>query len=177
VGYLGWQASVRTIEIAWLHRAEKSMRADETVAALKKAFDIQPRNFESACKIGETLRHQSWEGHENYQPLASEAFAWFRRASHLNPYDPHSLIGAGMCLDWLKEHQAAKACFDQALRSDPNGYHTLAHVGWHYVQIHDYVAARKWFERSLTVRPSQNPVARNYLAIADERLAEAAPQN
>ena len=54
-----------------------------------------------------------------------------------------------MCLDWLGRHDEAGPYFSQAEALDPNGYYTVAIVGWHYVQIGDYAAAKPWLERSL----------------------------
>jgi O-antigen ligase len=170
--YLAWQSIGRTVEMYWLLKADSPRAQVEPLVALKKAFEAQPKNYETAHRIGETLRSFSAEGQDGYQESAQEALTWFLRANELNPYDPGGLVGAGLCLDWLKRYEEAKRCFNAAYRLDPNGYQTLAYLGWHYVQVHDYRVAKKWFERSLALRSHSNIVASTYLAIAEQRLAE-----
>ena len=57
---------------------------------------------------------------------------------------------------------------------DPNSYFMAAHIGLHYVQLGDFAAARSWFERSLRLEGNDNPIARNYLQIVNNRMLEAA---
>ena len=49
-----------------------------------------------------------------------------------------------------------------------------ANIGLHYVQLHNFAAARSWFERSLCLEAKENAIARNYLQIVNSRLLEAA---
>jgi Flp pilus assembly protein TadD len=79
-----------------------------------------------------------------------------------------------MCLDWLDHHDEAETYFSQAETLDPNGYYTVAVIGWHYVQTGDYAAAKSWFERSLNLEPHDINVARPYLELVEQKLAEKA---
>jgi O-antigen ligase len=173
--FLAGAGGRRAAEYVWLTRAEalpnfSSAQAD----ALKSAFAAEPKNFETAYQIGECYRTQSWEGGENYVELACQALVWFDRASKLNPYDAGSALSQGMCLDWIGRKDEAGPFFNRAEELDPNGYFTVAHVGWHYVQLENYAAARPWFERSLQLQWKNNPIARTYLDICNRRLLEAA---
>ena len=143
-------------------------------AALERAFAAEPEDFETAGRIGECYRMQSWAGGDNYAELAQQAMTWFGRAEQLNRFDDFSFLRQGMCLDWLGRHDEAWKYFDRAEELDPNGYFTVAHVGWHFVQTGDYAAARPWFERSLKLEWKNNPIAENYLALCNRRLLEAA---
>jgi len=78
-----------------------------------------------------------------------------------------------MCLDWLGRSGEAEPFYQQAEQRDPNGYYMVANIGWHYVQLGDYAAAKEWFARSLMLQ-GDNPIARNYLAICEARLADKA---
>jgi tetratricopeptide (TPR) repeat protein len=79
-----------------------------------------------------------------------------------------------MCLDWLDRYDQAGPYFSQAEALDPNGYYTVAIVGWHYVQTGDYAAARPWFERSLRLEGNGNDIASSYLDLAGQKLIERA---
>ena len=50
----------------------------------------------------------------------------------------------------------------------------LANIGWHYVQIGDYALARQWFLRSRKLDYAHNDIAKNYLAICEQKLADKA---
>jgi O-antigen ligase len=174
-GTLAWTGIRRAAEHTQLVQAGNAPNYSTTQATiLQRAFDVEPKNFETAAGIGECYRVQSWEGGENYAELAETAIRWFARASKLNPYDSFSILRQGMCLDWLGRTEEATPCFSKAEELDPNGYFTVAHVGWHYVQTGDYAAARPWFERSLRLQRESNPIAQNYLDLCNQRLLEAA---
>ncbi|MBI3852157.1 MAG: O-antigen ligase family protein [Verrucomicrobia bacterium] len=173
--YLGQQGWRRANEYVWLNRGEVAP-SDSTaqIAAMEKAFAIEPMNFETAFVIGKALREQSFLANSNFRELAQKAMDWYERAQNLNPYDGYNYLGYGMCLDWLERHSESKPYFERAYQLDPNGYFTLAYIGRHYVEMGQYAAAKPWFERSLRLQWKDNPIAENYLAIANERLAEAA---
>ncbi len=173
--YLGWQGTRRALEYAWLERAEREPNfSDAQAAALERAFAVEPMNFETAYALGEAFRIQSWEGGDNYAELATKATDWFGRAIKLNPYHSPSFMRQGMCLDWLGRPDEARARFDRAVQLDPNGYFTMAHMGWHYVQVKDYAAAKVWFERSLRLMGRDNTIAESYLQIVNRKLIEGA---
>jgi tetratricopeptide (TPR) repeat protein len=94
----------------------------------------------------------------------------------LNRFDSYSYLRYGMCLDRLERYQEATPYFKRALELDPNGYYTVAHLGWHYFEMGDFAAAKPWFERSLKLKPVENTIATTYLAIINRRL-EATPDS
>jgi tetratricopeptide (TPR) repeat protein len=106
--------------------------------------------------------------------LADKAMEWFARSTNLNRFHGYSYLRYGTCLDKVDRHDAAEPCYNQANELDPNGYFTAAWIGWHYVQIEDYAAAKPWFERSLRLQWVDNPIAMSYLEIANQRMLEAA---
>jgi Flp pilus assembly protein TadD len=112
-------------------------------------------------------------GGGDYAMNAQTALDWYARAIRLNPHDGYSWLRTGMCLDWLNQPAAATAAYHTAEALDPNGYFMLANIGWHYVQTGDYAAAAEWFRRSQKLG-GDNPIARNYLAICEARLAAQA---
>ncbi len=175
VVYLGDQSWRRGMEYLWLKRAARQSPYSPAQAdALKKAFAVEPRNFETAYSIGEALRTQSFEGGENYRELATNAMTWFERTMELNRFDPYGPLRYGMCLDWLGQKEQSQRYFDLAAELDPNGYYTVAHVGWHYFQLGDYAAAKPWFQRSRNLMWKSNVIADSYLQIIQTKMLEAA---
>ena len=175
LGYLGWQGVRRTLEYHWQEQARREPEtAPGRVAALEKAYALEPMNPATSYDIGEALRLQSWEGNEDYAELATQALQWFDRSRKLNPFDGYNFLRTGMCLDWLGQHAQAAPFYARATALDPNGYFTTAFVGWHYVQVKDYAAAKVWFDRSMHLNWDGNVIAESYLNICDQRLREAA---
>jgi O-antigen ligase len=175
LGYLGWQAARSEGESIWLMRAQKATPASpEQIAALEKAFSVEPRNGTTARAIGEAYRLQSWQNTGDYQAQALEAMKWFKRATELNRYDDSSVLRYAMCLDQIGKHDEALKYFDQANRMDPNSYFNNAYMGWHYVQVADYAAAVVWLQRSAQLEWKNNLVADSYLRIAREQMMTAA---
>jgi O-antigen ligase len=163
-------------EHGWLKQAQQpDVPVEHKVAALKKAFEVEPQNFETAHRIGEIRRLQSWEGNDDYVERAEEAALWLKRSLELNPYDAFVFVRYGMCLDWLDRAEEATPYFQRAVELDPNGHFTAAYMGWHHVQLGDYSTARTWFKRSLSISYGVNNVmARSYLEIIDARMREVA---
>ena len=173
--YLGSQAARSAQESIWLMRAEKSeTNSSAQIAALEKAFSVEPKNFQTARNLGEVFRQKSWPYNDGYKEDTREAMKWFNRSIELNPYDDSSYLRYGMCLDHLDEHAQAFAYFDRANRMDPNSYFNNAYMGWHYVQVGDYAAAREWLQRSRILEWQNNPIAETYLKIAEDNLLEVA---
>lgn len=178
IGGLAWQEIRSASEYACLHQAQQLPETSaERAAALEKAFQVEPHNFETAYEIGELYRERSWEGAEDYETWARRAMEWFGRSTKLNPFDGYSLMRTGMCLDWLGKTNESEPYFDKAVKLDPNGYFTAANMGWHYVQTGDYAAARVWFERSKRLEWNDNPIADSYLPIVNQKLLEAASKS
>jgi O-antigen ligase/Tfp pilus assembly protein PilF len=159
---------------AGLVAVKQSEYSNARINALKKAFAAEPQNFETAFQIGECYRVQSWEGGDDYAELATQAIKWFARASKLNPHDGYSVLWQALCLDWVGRYEESAPLISRAEELDPNGYYTVAHIGWHYVQAGQYAAARAYFERSIRLQSDNNPIAWNYLEICNRRLLEAA---
>ena len=173
VAYLSRQGWLRGREAAWLAQAESLPNfSPERAAAWKKAFDVEPMNFETAYNIGETYRVQSFDGGQNYQDLAKTAMQWYARGMKLDPYNGYNYLRYGMCLDWLEKHDEAGPYFNHAAALDPNGYYTAANVGWHYIQAGNYAAARPWLGRSL--RLGTDNLARFYQNTVERKLVENA---
>lgn len=169
--YLAPQIAQRVHENSLLTQAAgKDDFSEEKLALLKKAFVVEPKNFETAYSIGRILRSRSLAGNRGYESLAQEAMKWFQRSIDLNPFYPFSFVGYGMCLDWLDKNEEAAKYFAQAARLDPNGYYTLALQGWHLLQLGDYPGAKKLFERSEILQP--NLIAESYLEIIERKLSE-----
>ena len=160
-------------EARWLARADRQPAySTPRATALGKAFAAEPYNFQTAYRIGECFRMQSMDGGENYAELARTAMEWYGAAMKLNPHDGYNYLRTGMCLDWLNRQDESVKWFDQAEKLDPNGSYLIANIGWHYVQTGDFAMARQWFIRSLKL--ADNPIAKNYLRICDNKLAEKA---
>ena len=99
---------------------------------------------------------------------------WFECSMQLNRFDPYGPLRYGMCLDWLGRKEESQRYFDQAAELDPNGYYTVAHVGWHYFQLGNYAAAEPWFQRSRNLMWKSNVIADNYLQIIQAKMLGAA---
>jgi O-antigen ligase len=185
IGYLAEQGWRLGSEYVWLERAEQaSPYSPEQVALLNKAFTIEPKNPDTAFKIGEAYRIQSKEGgmrYENqdlegltYRDLATRAMEWFNRSSKLDPWNAYNFANYGWCLDWLGKENDSAPYFDKANQLDPNGYFTLGMVGMHYFEIGNLPASRPWFERSLRLQWIDNPISKTYLQLANQKLMESA---
>ena len=150
--YLAMQGIQRKHEAYWLARVgSPTSIAPQRLAALKHAFQADPKNGNTVYAIGETLRLMSWQGDPGFASLATEAMDWFRRAIQLNRFDVLSYLRLGMCLDWIDRRQEANTYFERATQLDPNGYYVAAFRGWHAVQLEDYAGAKQWFDRSLEI--------------------------
>jgi O-antigen ligase len=176
VAYLGWQEWRRGVETYWLARAQSSsLTLLERAALWEKAFAVEPEDFETAYNIGEAYRRQSSVGNlSDYAAQAETAIRWYARAMKLNPFDGYNYLGTGMCLDLLDRHAEAEPFYRRAESLDPNGYFTAANIGWHYVQIGDYLAAREWLERSLRLEWNGNAIGQSYLPWVEQKLLENA---
>lgn len=170
-------------EYMWLERANAQRDySSEKIALLAKAYAVEPNNGETTFAIAESYRTQSSEGghdfedQEGYEKLAHRALLWYARGTNVNAFDGYNFLGAGRCLDYIGRTKEAQWYFDRADELDPNRYTTAAHIGRHYVEIGDYGAARRWFERSRRLRWEDNKLATDWLERLNELLArEAAP--
>jgi len=173
--YLGSQSWRRAHEAVSLAQAEQSpVYSPAQAANLEKALAAEPMNSETAFRLAEACRIESFDGGQDYEKLARRAMQCYERGIKLNPHNGYNYLGYGMCLDWLDRHDEAGSYFNRADALDPNGYFTAANIGWHYIQAGDYAAARPWLERSLRLHWRQNGAAAAYLEIAERKLAETA---
>src|SRR5437764_13616055 len=130
------------------------------VAALERAFAVEPSNGETAYQIGRALRRQSQEGGRQYEDnsgqdyieRAEQAMIWFQRSMKLDPWNAYPALGYGWCLDWLGRNAESGPWFSRAEELDPKGYYTLAQIGLHYIEFGEFAAARPWFERSVALQ-------------------------
>ncbi len=180
--YQGWRLGR---EAVWLGRDSKlkevfkaPLSAPARIAALRKAFEAEPKNFETTFSIGEAYRAQSWQafdaGYDVYVEPATNALAWYALGMKLNPFDARNHLSSGMCLDRLGKTNESEPYYQRADELDPAGYFTAANIGWHYVQIGDFAAAKPWFDRSSRLGWVDNSIATNYLDLVKRRLREAA---
>jgi tetratricopeptide (TPR) repeat protein len=172
--YLGQQGWHRTAETVWLLRADSAPAYSPAQAAcLQNAFTNEPMNAETAYAIGYAYSIESSAGGSNNGELAERAMEWFGRSIKLNPWRGDEYAGYGWCLDWLGRMAESGQYFERAAELEPNGYFVASNIGRHYIEAGDFAAAKIWFERSLKLE-NDNPTARNYLKIVNNRLQEAA---
>jgi O-antigen ligase len=174
--YLGAASWRMSREQWWLGRvaAEKGNPTGQ-LAALRNAFAAEPKNAETAYAIGEHQRVRSTTAPDGGQELAAEALTWYRQSLALDPFDPYAPMRLGMCLHWLRYPQEAGEWFEKALRLDPNSYFMLAMHAWHSLQLEQYDQARGYLEKSLKLKPSDNPVAEACLARLNEKQPRDKP--
>jgi tetratricopeptide (TPR) repeat protein len=124
------------------------------------AFAVEPGNFETAFKLGETYRYKSmvetavldlrdlenpanWEsltnamteaGTEPFAVHARKGATWYERVLKLNPYHASAHAGLALCLDDLYEFEAAEKHIQLANELDPNGMTTCTLIGMHYLK-------------------------------------------
>jgi O-antigen ligase len=175
IAYFGLQGYWRERERVWQARAEDmNLPLLERAALLERAFAAEPKDFQAAYDIAELYRLQSFQGGQGYEAQAKTAMEWYSRGMKLNRFDGYDELGYGMCLDWLGRHDEADGYYSRAEALDPNGYFTVANVGWHYIQSGDYAAARVWLARSIRLEFVVNPIAFSYWDIVQDRLAQQA---
>lgn len=170
---LGHAAARRGLEDHLLREVNdpRTNRAEQ-FALLRQALALEPTNPETHFAIGEVLRVTAWEMPPGQQDGVRDAMPWFERAWQLNPYDAYSHLRYGMCLDLLGERARATRHFLRALELDPVGAFTLAHVGWHYMQLEDWANARKFLRRAAEMPGTDYTIPNTYLPVVEERLAE-----
>lgn len=174
--FYGAQSFRRMGEMVWIDRAELlPPYSNEAIAALEKASSFEPNNFLTAYNIGEDYRVQSLEGGDNYAELGQKALHFYDLGARLNPHYELCPLRAGMTLDWLGRHAEAEKYYAQAETLDPNGNFVAANVGWHFLQVGDYPAARQWFLRACDLSNWQNDTAKvNLQSICEPKLADRA---
>jgi tetratricopeptide (TPR) repeat protein len=149
------QALGQAREYAQLKASQAAESFPEQVEHLEQAFAIESNNFETAGMLGEIHRRRAAEsGRAARKVELKKAAAWLRQAIELNPYDAYSHARLGMALDQLGQAKKAADSFAKAEELDPNGYLTVANVGWHKMHIGEYAEAQSYFDR---VSPPDDP--------------------
>jgi O-antigen ligase/Tfp pilus assembly protein PilF len=173
-GYLAVEGTQLGREYYWLQRGltERSSR-ERQLAALKKAYQIEPGNYLTQHELGECYRLEAFEGEPGNEALARQAMKWLEGAMDLNPYAARALIGYGLCLDWLDRPKEAAAYFIRANELNPYNSVVSFFCGWHCVNVGNYPLAKHWFEACLGL-PEHQKDAEGYLEMVNERLAQAA---
>lgn len=146
-----------------LLRAEAAETRREQMERMKKAAQIEPRNFETLYNIGESLKHLGFRSAENAEENLEASILWFQKSSKIHPQFAFNYIGIGMALDRLNRVDEATPYYEEAVKLDPNQHEVLNYMGWHQVNRGDYSAARKYFERSLEIKWWDNHLPLNYL--------------
>jgi len=186
IGFLGFWAvrgarEWRFLDVAENLNTERSNYSPLRMAALKKAIEVEPKNFATYFELGECYRRVSWDGPDDYKDQAHNALENFKKAAELNPYDAINWLKMGMCVDWTGYHPGAErddssSYYLKASELDPNNYFVTLNAAWHFTVIGDWAAARTWFERSIRLewKDADNKAAYKYLKLAESRLAESA---
>jgi len=149
------QALGQAREHARLEASQAAGSFPDQVKHLEQALEIEPNNFETAGLLGEIHRRRAADsGSATRKIELRKAAAWLRQAIALNPYDAYSHARLGMALDELGQADKAREYFAEAEKLDPNGYLTVANVGWHKMHIGEYAEAKSYFDR---VSPPDDP--------------------
>ncbi len=154
-GLLVQQAIQQAQEHARLEASRSAESFPKQVESLRNALEIEPTNFETAGMLGEIHRRRAMESSRATRKVElKKAAAWLKEAITLNRYDAYSHARLGMALDELGQADKAGEYFAEAEKLDPNGYLTVANVGWHKMHIGEYAEAKRYFER---VSPPDDP--------------------
>ncbi len=170
MAWLAAQGARRGREAFWLRwAADETASWDDRLAGLEKACEAEPANYENSYNLGEYYRLSSLQGNPGYQDQARQAMQWYAKSMASNPLDAFVPMRQGMCLDWIGETNRAGAYFDLAEKLDPNNAHVAFFQGRHSVELGDYPAAKRWFQRSLDLQ--WNDLAFFSLQSLNERMA------
>jgi O-antigen ligase len=174
--YVGLQMWRLGGEMIWTGRAENlHVYSTEQAQALQKALAYEPQNYQTYYDIGECYRVQSFDGGDDFAALAQTALTNYAQGIRLDPHDAYCPLRSGMCLDWLDRHAEAAKFYSDAEQLDPNGNFVVANIGWHYLQLGDYSAARQWFIRAARLSLWQNDIATSSLYnICEPKLTDRA---
>lgn len=172
---LGRDLAGRGRETVQLEKARRAVPGSNAqLAALQAAWALEPRNASTAAQIAELYRERSFLGDPGFQDQAKEALTWFEKAAALNPFEPMYRHRAGVCLDWIGEHERARKYYDAALKLDPQGRITSFYMGWHLLQSGDEASALQWFTKSIEQGWPPYADAINYRDMLLERARNAA---
>jgi len=159
----------------WRVRKTHSLVVLDQAALLEKAFAAEPENFETAYDIGEAYRIQSFGGRAGLCGAGGNGHPLVCVRQTTRSVSTATTICAPGCAStgWTATRRPGH--FNSRAESlDPNGYFTVANIGWHYVQTGDYLAAREWLERSVRLEWDRNVIGHSYLELVDQKLVENA---
>ncbi len=173
--FLGRHALVTAQEQLPLEEAKSLQDASlEQIDALQRASRVEPNNFETLYNIGEALRARGSSIPEDATENLESAIAWFEAAIAQYPIWAFNYVGLGMALDHLNRFDEATPYFERALQLDPNQHLVVAYMGWHQVNLGDYLSAKKYFDRSLEIKWWDNHIPLTYNRLIESKLpAEA----
>ncbi len=169
-GLLVQQGVRRWRAATYIRQSERAQAFETEVAALAHAAQIEPANADTAARLGEIYRVQSFNGNPGWETLAQTAWQWFQRAMQLNRWDTYPILHGARTLDWLGRHDEALALFERALKLDPNNHYAALLRGWHEMQLGNWTEAKKWLNRSLEIKRWDNWLTQFYLDIVKQRL-------
>lgn len=144
--------------------------SEEQIASLQQAAQVEPNNFENLYNIGETLRARGSSVSERANENLESAIEWFQAAIERYPAWAFSYIGIGMALDHLNRFDEATPYYDRAVQLEPNQHQIIAYAGWHQINLGDYVAAKRFFDRSLEIKWWDNHMPLTYNRIIEPKL-------
>ena len=142
----------------------------EQIQAMQAAAQIEPKNFQTLYNVGEALRARGSSVEENAQENLEAAIQWFQAAADIYPIWAFNYVGIGMTLDHLGRLDEATPYFQRAIQLDPNQHQVVAYMGWHQVNLGDYVAAKQYFDRSLEIKWWDNHIPLTYNRLIESRL-------
>ncbi|MBC8243131.1 MAG: O-antigen ligase family protein [Verrucomicrobia bacterium] len=164
------QALGQAREYVQLEASQAAESFPDQVEHLEQAFAIEPNNHETAGLLGEIHRRRAADsGRAARRVELKKAAAWLKKAITLNAFDAYSHARLGMALAQLGQADKAGDYFAEAEKLDPNGYLTVANVGWHKMHIGEYAEAKRYFER---VSPLDDPT-KGLIANRSEPIAQA----
>jgi O-antigen ligase len=169
--FLGARGVQAGTEFYWVTKSmDPKITWESEVADLKKARDIDPRNFLTMYELGECYRSRSFEGDTGNELLAKQAMEYYGASMTLNPFDSWAPLRYGMCLDWLDRSKEATPYFTKALELRPNNSTVEFYLGRHAMEVGNYPMARIWLLYSEWAHPPSD-LAPPYLKIVEQRLA------
>ncbi len=148
---------------------------DEELAALTKAYDADPSNFQTSFTLGQYYWTLSRQGGRDYKAQCLTAMKWFTRSMQANPRYAYTPMRFGMCLDWLDRPHEATPYFNLAADLDPNSFYVAIYEGLHCVNLSDLEGARRWLQRSVAINGTDpEHTAQKYLDNVNRMIQEAA---
>lgn len=139
-------------EAIWIWRAATERTSwERQLTDLEKAHQADPADAETDLRIGEIFWETALDGRTGFEEQARQAIDWFAKAMNLNPFDPIAPLNIGQCLDWIGQTQQATGYFNLAEKRDPNSAYIATEMGRHFVTLHDFAAAKQWYQRSIDI--------------------------